>query len=73
MNQPTFNELNAAVNDVFQVIDIPGSRMSAIIALAELRNKKTTWVGKNENDLRFAIDKLLANYGAAGYLEETGE
>lgn len=34
-----------------------------LLVLKELRNSRTTWFGKYENDLRFFIDKVLSgNY-----------
>lgn len=31
--------------------------------LVEIRNKKFSWFGKRENDLRIAIDKYISNFG----------
>jgi len=31
--------------------------------LVDIRQKKFTWLGKKENDLRIAIDKYIANFG----------
>lgn len=58
-NQPTIEELRRAWTDAIYGKDIPGYRTESHQILLDLRNKKHTWVGKEENDLRFALDNYL--------------
>ena len=57
--QPTIEELNAAWTRAIECADIPGARAESMGELKRLRNLKTTWVGREENDLRFALIRYL--------------
>ena len=57
--QPNISEIIVALNELAIVFDIPGARGLALQDLIRLRKAKTTWVGKEENDLRFSIDSAL--------------
>lgn len=58
-DQPTIDELKAAVDNLSQCLGIAGSQSEAMQHLSALRNRKTTWCGKEENELRFIIDIAL--------------
>lgn len=57
--QPTYALLRAAFSDAIECAEIIGAGFEKRVALKALRDQKTTWVGKEENDLRFAIDRFL--------------
>lgn len=59
MEQPTISEINAAINEYFEVFDIVGSRSAALQNAVALRKAKTTWVGKEEHDFMFKIDRFF--------------
>ena len=54
-SQPTTQELNSALNQVFSAVN----KTSATAELRILRSRKHTWVGDEENKLRFTIDDVL--------------
>ncbi len=58
-SEPTLQELHSAWTSALETEDIPGARADSLRALQTLRNQKATWVGKEENDLRFALDRYL--------------
>lgn len=60
MNQPSIKDLQKAWTWAIECEDIPGARAESRMELQRLRDLKTTWVGKQENDLRFALDNYLA-------------
>lgn len=57
--QPTYEALSMAWTHAIECEGIPGARAETRLQLATLRDRKTTWSGKAENDLRFAIDRYL--------------
>lgn len=57
--EATIAELRTALSEYAQVIGVFGAEVEARETLIRLRSLKTTWVGKDENDLRFAIDRAL--------------
>ena len=57
--QPTVSQIVAAVTELSIVFNIPGARSEALRDLLALRKAKTTWVGKEENDLRLKLDAVL--------------
>ena len=59
MMEATVTELRSALNEYAQVVGVFGAEIEARGNLRSLRASKTTWVGKEENDLRFAIDRAL--------------
>ena len=61
--QPTYEELRSAFNDYATCIGVFGAEIEARNKLISLRSKKTTWIGKEENDLRFAIDNAIEKSG----------
>lgn len=63
MNQPTYDDLVRAWNAAIVCQDIGGSRAETMQELITLREKKTTWLGKEENDLRLALDAYLRECG----------
>jgi hypothetical protein len=62
-NQPTLQELHTAWTDAINCESIGGARAETRQRLQELRNAKHTWVGAEENKLRFALDAYL-NYAS---------
>jgi hypothetical protein len=48
-----------AWNAAIECEGIGGSRSETMRELIEIRNRKTTWFGKYENDTRFAIDNYI--------------
>ena len=56
--QPTDDELRAAWTDAINAESMLGS-LAPRNELAELRNRRTTWVGAQQINLRFAIDAYL--------------
>ena len=61
--QPTLQELEAAFNNCCLAAGIGGAHAEAIQELRRLRNLKTTWVFKKENDFRFMVDRYLRENG----------
>jgi hypothetical protein len=59
MKEPTIDELQHAWTEAIYAEDIPGARAETRQKLTELRHAKTTWVGVDENRLRFALDDYL--------------
>lgn len=55
----TIEELKTLITEASIVIDIPGARSVAIQALVHARKSKSTWLGREENDLRFQLDRML--------------
>ena len=58
--QPSTAELETALSNLASLQGVRGAQIEARQRLLELRQAKCTWVGKRENDLRFAIDKALS-------------
>lgn len=61
-NQPTIQEIQSAWTDALNYQDIIGAKGETREELIRLRKAKHTWVGKDENDLRFALDAYLGQY-----------
>lgn len=61
-SQPEIEEIKRALDDVFINFDFTPSRSEALEKLIQLRTRKTIWSGKEENDLRFSIDKFLEEF-----------
>jgi hypothetical protein len=59
MDQPTIQEIQTAWTICIELEGIAGSQSQAKVDLKRIRDRKTTWVGKEENNLRFAIDRYL--------------
>lgn len=57
--QPTASQIVAQITELSIVFDIPGARAEAMRELLALRKAKTTWVGKEENELRYKLDSIL--------------
>jgi hypothetical protein len=57
--QPTIVGLHKAWSSCIDAEGIPGARSETRIELQRLRNMKTTWFGKKENDLRIYLDSYL--------------
>ena len=57
--EPTYEELRAALNNLAQCVGIAGSEAEARMQLRTLRERKFTWYGAKENELRYAIDMAL--------------
>lgn len=58
--QPTYLELSLAWTEAIDAESIGGARAESLQKLKALRDRKTTWVGRCENDLRSAIDDYIA-------------
>ena len=58
-DQPPIDDVVRAWNAAIQCESIGGSRAETMMELIEIRNRKTTWFGKYENDMRFAIDNYI--------------
>ena len=52
-------QLQDEVDTFFQCYDIIPARSSALQNIRILRDKKTTWLGIEENELRIKVDRLL--------------
>ena len=61
--QPSYDDLLRAWNEAIVCADIGGSRAETMQELIALRERKTTWFGKEENDLRLALDAYLRDRG----------
>lgn len=57
--QPTVEQLQRAWTRAIEMEEIPGARGETWQKLFLLREAKHTWVGKEENDLRFSLDSYL--------------
>lgn len=57
--QPTADEISQAWTLAIECDGIAGARAAAQAELIRLRNLKTTWVGPEENKLRFALNDYL--------------
>lgn len=57
--QSTIDDLQQAWTRAIEAESIPGARSEYMYELQRLRDSKTTWVGKEENELRFALDRYL--------------
>ena len=60
--EPTYNELEAAYIDALNNQENTFSRGETREILIQLRKSKHTWIGKEENGIRFAIDNYLGQY-----------
>jgi hypothetical protein len=63
MNQPIYEDLQSLLTAAIECEGIGGSSMETLHALYEGRMKKSTWVGKEEIELRFALDSYLQYRG----------
>lgn len=61
--QPTADEINRAWTVAIECEGIGGARAESVGELLKLRRAKTTWVGPDENKLRFALDDYLRALG----------
>lgn len=61
-NEPTADEISRAWTIAIESSDIAGARSESLYNLKQIRDKKTTWIGKYEIDLMFAIDDYLRSY-----------
>ena len=63
---PTLAQLQSAFNNacLAAAMNFPGGHAEKLVELRRLRNSKWTWVGTEENALRFEIDKYLREYSA---------
>lgn len=57
--EPSVDDVVRAWNAAIECEGIGGSRSETMRELIEIRNRKTTWFGKYENDTRFAIDNYI--------------
>ncbi len=57
--EPSIDDVVSAWNAAIECEGIGGSRSETMQQLIEIRDKKTTWFGKFENDMRFAIDNYI--------------
>ena len=57
--QPTADEIRIAFGIAIELEGIAGAQSQAKVDLKRIRDRKTTWVGVDENRLRFAVDKYL--------------
>lgn len=57
--QPSIDDVMRAWNAAIQCEGIGGARAETMMELIYIRNRKTTWLGKYENDMRFAIDNYI--------------
>jgi hypothetical protein len=61
--QPTDEELHVAWTDAIYAENIYGARAESLQQLKALRDRRTTWVGSKEWELRCAIDNYLEHHG----------
>ena len=70
--QPTADQISQAWTYAIEAENIGGARSQTLIELKELRDKKTTWCGKYENDLRFSVDRYLeSKFPVASHLNNS--
>jgi hypothetical protein len=60
--QPTVSQLKQALSEVYACAGFRPSQAAAIADLRVLREKKHTWVGAEENELRFLLDDVLYEF-----------
>lgn len=58
--EPTADELQAAWTAAINAEGIPGAQAQAFQDLLAMRNRKWTWYGERENNLRFALDRYIS-------------
>ena len=58
MNDPLYDAIKEAMNEVSIVYGIAGAQSQAIQELIKARKEKTTWFGQ-EMALRYAVDDFL--------------
>lgn len=58
--EPTYDDLVRAWGAASECAGVGGSGAETLGELRRLRDLKTTWFGKEENDLRFALDRYLS-------------
>ena len=59
MNEPTNEELSVAWTRAICLDGIAGAGVEALVALQNLRNRRSTWFGEDENRLRVCLDNYL--------------
>ncbi len=57
--QPTIDDLQLAWTNAISAEGIGGAQSETRAKLQELRNKRTTWLGKSQYDLRLCLDSYL--------------
>lgn len=60
--QPSNSELEQAWTAAIECEGLGGIHSNLLLDLRELRNKRTTWSGKDENNLRYSLDNYLRHY-----------
>lgn len=60
--QPTNQELNQAWTAAIECEGMAGIFSNLLLELRTLRDKRTTWYGKDENNLRYSLDKYLRHH-----------
>lgn len=63
-SQPTNEELNSAWTNAINLEGSGAEFSAAILELTEIRNKRSTWFGSEENKLRRALNDYLDHYSA---------
>jgi len=64
-SQPTDEELHVAWTNAINMEGEGAAFSAAIQELTELRNKRSTWYGSEENELRRALNDYLDHYGSS--------
>jgi hypothetical protein len=58
--EPSIEELHVAWTDAIASEEIPGAASETLLILKELRNRKYTWFGKRECELRIVLNKYIS-------------
>ena len=58
-DQPSNEELHAAWTAALHAEGIPGAKAETMQRLVELRERRSTWFGSQENNLRVALDNYI--------------
>lgn len=62
-SEPHIDDVVRAWNAAIECEGIGGARAATMQELIDLRNRKATWFGVYENNMRFAIDNYLRARG----------
>ena len=67
MIEPTFDDINGLWKAAIACEEVVGASRATLANLYEARMKKFGWVGKEEGELRFAVDRYLEHWGYSVY------
>lgn len=65
--EPTAAEIRSALQQCFDYFDlVPAQRKPTLAKLRELRDRKFSWIGEEENRLRGEVDQYLRSMETIG-------